>query len=468
MTTSTEVRVTPARNKEISSVLVLISFMLVISSFQLNATMLSPAIGDMATRLNTNPGVIGWSSTVFLSVAAALAVFFPPLADKIGRKKVTTISVAVMVVGTLIVLFTNSPALLILGRALQGFCGATFALGNLTLRAILDPKKYGFYIGLVAAVNSGVAGVDTLLGGVLTDAYGYKSVILVILVVEVLALLMVQLYVPETSIPAVANMDWMGAISLTGALWGLNMAVTFGFSQVGWTSPLTIAMFAITLISASAFFIVEKKHHDPLVPLSELAARSTWAQLGTTFFTMASAFAVLIYLIPAVSQDPKSFGMSSTTSAIMYLTPFSLAGWLVAPLVGSFAPRLGYRLVLRAGLIGTLVILGVMQFFGFGDKWLIFALALLMGVSYAGISNTCLNALGVLYASETRPGVLPGLTSAAFNLGAGMGIGVMASTVARSADNGYAAGLLVGLICAAIAVAISLFLPAKVGSEEKI
>lgn len=144
MTTSTEVRVVPARDKDISPVLVLISFMLVTSSFQLNATMLSPAIGDMATRLNTNPGVIGWSSTVFLSVAAALAVFFPPLADKIGRKKVTSISVAVMVVGTLIVLFTNSPSLLIVGRALQGFAEPLLPWGTLLFGQFSIQRSTGF------------------------------------------------------------------------------------------------------------------------------------------------------------------------------------------------------------------------------------------------------------------------------------------------------------------------------------
>ena len=88
--------------------LVLVAIMLVIASFQLNATMLSPAIGDMATRLGTNAGVIGWSSMLFLSVAAGLAIFFPPLADKIGRRTSLLISVAFMVIGTVLVIVSDS------------------------------------------------------------------------------------------------------------------------------------------------------------------------------------------------------------------------------------------------------------------------------------------------------------------------------------------------------------------------
>ena len=56
------------RGKPARPVLVLVSLILVVASFQLNATMLSPAVSDMAAELDTNVGVIGWSSTVFLSL----------------------------------------------------------------------------------------------------------------------------------------------------------------------------------------------------------------------------------------------------------------------------------------------------------------------------------------------------------------------------------------------------------------
>lgn len=150
------------RGKPARPVLVLVSLVLVVASFQLNATMLSPAVTDMAVKLDTNVGVIGWSSTIFLAVAAALAIFLPPFSDLVGRKKILIISVSVMLIGTVIVLVSSSPAALIFGRALQGFVGATFALSNLTLHAMLEPKKYGLYIGIVAAMNAGVGGVDTL------------------------------------------------------------------------------------------------------------------------------------------------------------------------------------------------------------------------------------------------------------------------------------------------------------------
>lgn len=448
--------------------LVLVAIMLVIASFQLNATMLSPAIGDMATRLGTNAGVIGWSSMLFLSVAAGLAIFFPPLADKIGRRTSLLISVAFMVIGTVLVIVSDSVWLLMVGRFLQGFCGATFALGNLTLRTILPAKKYGFYLGLVAAINSGVAGIDTLAGGLIVDFAGYKGIFCTILVIEILAIVGVILWVPETKVPAAQKMDWGGALSLTGCLWSANMMLTFGFGSWGWMSSYTLTALACSIIFGAVFVYFESHAAFPLLPLSELLNRHTWGLATTTLFTMASAFSVLIYLVPAVAQDIHAgLGMGGTVSALMYLMPFSLVGWFFAPFVGKLAPKWGYRVMLRLGLAGSIVLLFALVVMGFQNRWALFGIAVLMGLTFSALSNTTLNAMGVLYASASRPGVLPGITSAAFNLGAGIGTGIMSSMVASSvavsgsALVGYHHAALVGCVCACVALVFAFVLPAK-------
>ncbi|MCG7228496.1 MFS transporter [Corynebacterium minutissimum] len=461
------------RGKPARPVLVLVSLVLVVASFQLNATMLSPAVTDMAAKLDTNVGVIGWSSTIFLAVAAALAIFLPPFSDLVGRKKILVISVSVMLIGTVIVLVSSSPAALIFGRALQGFVGATFALSNLTLHAMLDPKKYGLYIGIVAAMNAGVGGVDTLIGGVIVDTWGYKGIVWVILLVAILALFLVLVAVPDTRVEGTGGMDWLGALTLTGSLWCANMALTLGFSTIGWSSFWTILFVASAIVCSVGFYLQEKRAEVPLVSIQELKSRTTWGQLGTTFFALASAFSTLLYIVPAFSQDESGFAMSGTKSAFLYLMPFSLLGWALSPLVGKLAPTVGYRKVLRLGLLGSALLICCIWLFGLTNEWLLFALSFLMGATYVAGTNTPLNTTGVLYASEERPGVLPGLTSAAFNLGAGVGTGVMASIVSKSLSSGdvlsgYRAALVVGLVCAVAALLCSYLMPAKVGNDIRV
>ena len=165
--------------------------------------------------------------------------------------------------------------------------------------------------------------------------------------------------------------------------------------------------------------------------------------------------------------------MSGTKSAFLYLMPFSLLGWALSPLVGKLAPTVGYRKVLRLGLLGSALLICCIWLFGLTNEWLLFALSFLMGATYVAGTNTPLNTTGVLYASEERPGVLPGLTSAAFNLGAGVGTGVMASIVSKSLSSGdvlsgYRAALVVGLVCAVAALLCSYLMPAKVGNDIRV
>lgn len=467
-----KVIVQPVCGTTIQSSVVLAVLILVVTSFQLNATMLSSAVGNMATELKTPDGIIGWSTTVFFAVASALGILLPPYSDQIGRRRALIGSVVVMLIGTVITLLGNNPTWLIFGRALQGFCGATFALSYLTLRATLGPKEYGVALGLVAAVNSGIGGVDTFIGGLIVDSFGYKGILWVILVVEVLALVGLFRYVPETRLAQAQKMDWPGALTMTGGLCSLTIVLTLGFSPIGWHSPWTLSFLLAGIVLGVAFFIVESRVSVPLMPLNILAQRQTWGLLGTTFFTLASSFAVLFYTIPAFSQNETAgFGMDGTTSALMYLTPFSLLGWLLAPFAGMLAPRLGYRLVLRTGLVGSMILM-ILMVFRFQDQWMLFALALLMGATYSAAASTVLGGLGVVYSVPERPGVLTGLNSAAFSLGASVGTGLMASLVLSAEQpesiDGYRNALIVGAVFGVLAFIFSLILPGSSSSSEKI
>jgi MFS family permease len=57
-------------------------------AFQLNASMLSPALVTMGQELKTDQAVIGLSQTWFFTAAALFSLFLPRLSDIVGRKKV--------------------------------------------------------------------------------------------------------------------------------------------------------------------------------------------------------------------------------------------------------------------------------------------------------------------------------------------------------------------------------------------
>ncbi|WGD37760.1 MFS transporter [Lysinibacter sp. HNR] len=449
--------------------LVLTALLIAVASFQLNATMLAPAITSISTELNTTPTVVGLSSTVFLFMAAIAGIVLPPLSDIIGRRRALVYSISVMAAGSLIATIAVNVPMLMIGRALQGACGATISLSILMLRDLLNKRQFGKYLGILTAVNSGVGGVDTLLGGIIADTLGFRGIFALTLVLELLAIVLIRLWTPESDAVVGSRMDWPGTITLALALLAINGGLTLAFGEAGWTHGYTWACLGAGAILLITFGLIENRVKQPLLPMKVLRQRGVWGLLATTFFTMSSSFAVLLFLIPAWSQDVNvGFGMNGTVSALLFLLPFSLLGWAVAPFAGHFAPRVGYRLVLRIGLAGSAaLILGLIA--GIEHQWVAFVLVFLMGATYSAASATALNGLGIIYAPASKPGILPGLNSTMFNFGASIGIGMLAATIAATPDTaGFKQALIVAGVLAVIALSVSFALPAKQVEGERV
>lgn len=447
----------------------LIALLVAVASFQLNATMLAPAIQSMATSLHTSTSNIGLSSTLFLFAAALAGIVLPPLSDRIGRRPVLVGSIAVMALGSLISTVAPNVVILDVGRILQGICGATIALGILTLRTTITVATFGRYLGILTAINSGVAGVDTLLGGVIVDAVGFRGVFAFMLVLEIIAVVLLRRYVPQNAATSSGPLDWIGMVLLALTMFALTLGLTLGFGQAGWSAPATIASMVGTAVLAVIFFFRERSATSPLLPVAVMRSRPVWSLLLTTFCTMASSFAVLLFLIPAYSQDASAgLGLDGTKSALLFLMPFSLLGWALAPVAGQLAPRLGYRVVMWTGLAGNIVLL-VLSALLLHNMWLLAACVFLMGATYSAAALTTLNGLGVLFAPASYPGILPGLNASMFNFGASVGIGAMASALgAAGGAGGYREALFIAVAFACAALVAALLIPGRSTTAEKI
>ena len=447
---------------DVKPVLVLTALAVAVASFQLNATMLAPAIGTMAAELDTDIATIGLSSTVFSFVTAIAGLFWPPLSDIIGRKRALLLSTSILTLGSLIAALAVNVPMLMVGRALQGACGATFALSFLVLRRVVEPKSFGRYVGIITAINAGVGGIDTLLGGIIADAVGFRGIFGLTLVLEIVAVVMIARWTPEVRELTTSRMDWWGIGTLTLTLVAINIGLTTAFLPGGWTEWKTWVSFVVAVMALIAFRVGEGRVANPLLPTEALSDRGVWGLLLTTFFTLASSFSVLVFVVPALTQDAVGgFGLSSTWSAIIFLMPYSLLGWITAPIFGTLAPRIGYRLVLRLGLLGSLVLTGLMVL-GVSNAVMLACVVFFMGATYSAAASCALNGLGIIYAPASHPGILPGMNSAAFNFGAAVGIGIMSAVIAGDpGTGGYRSALIIACVFTALAFIFSLVLPAR-------
>lgn len=457
-----------------STAAVMTALLVACFAFQLNASMLSPALERMAKELKTTDDVIGLTQTVFFTAAALFSLFLPRLGDMIGRRKLLTGMMVLTAVGCVLSALagmTGSVALLFVGRVIQGVAGPTVPVCLIMLRmAVPDPKRYGTLLGVITAVNGGIAGVDALAGGWLAQNFGFGSVFWTMAIIAVLAAVAVAFLTDESLVPGDHRMDWSGTIALVVAV-GALLTI---FNELAKLSKanfwLVAGLFLLAALSAVAFWIQEERTSQPLVATVYLRSRSTWALLLTTTLTMTGVFAVMNGLVPGLAQNT-GYGPGLGTDVVSFwtLTPYAIAGLLMGPVSGTLAGRFGYRKVLRVGLLGTVIGLGaIFAISPSATPVLLLAVNVFVGITYAGMSNIMLNGLGVVLSPSDNPGYLPGLNAGAFNLGAGISFAILpaVSVALGSGLDGFQGAVITGLVLLALAFASSLLIPAPAVEKE--
>ncbi len=439
-----------------SKFIILVALLFGVVAFQLNASMVAPAVPEIARTLRTTPGLVGLSQTLFFLVGGIAGIALTRYSDHAGRRKILICSLVAMCIGTVAAMLAPSITVLCAGRLLQGASGSVFQITYLILRDIMTPAQFGPALGIVTAISCGVGGADQFLGGLLSDRWGFRSIFFVIFAVGIVAIAMALRCVPESTAPSAGSMDWMGAAALSAALIFANVGVARGGSN-GWADFATLLLLALAFASFVVFWYVEKRRAHPLISTKHLESRQIWPIVATTVATLTGVFAAINFTVVVFSQDPQAgFGMSATASSLLFLSPAAAIGVLAAPTTGWIAPRAGWRRVMWIGLVLTIASLAVATIW-LNHKWTVFAAFALLGVFYNGLALTPINGLGVILSPEDAPGSLPGLNGACFQIGAGLGIAIVGPIVTSGRFATYQEAMWISVAMTVVALFASLW-----------
>nr|WP_083907403.1 MFS transporter [Alloscardovia criceti] len=443
------------------------ALLVAIFAFQLNASMLSPALTTMEHELNTTSAQIGLTQTVFFTAAALFSLFLPRLADLIGRKKVLVGMLVITTLGCIVSALAPNVAILMIGRILQGTAGPIVSMCLIMLhQAVTEEKRYTKLMAILTSVNGGIAGVDAIFGGFLAGTWGFRSVFVAMAIIAGLAIVLVYLFAEESTAEETPAMDWLGAFLLVVAMGTLITAINEMQKLAAANWGLTVILLIVSVVCFVAFWMVEKRSAAPMVSTVYLKQRRTWGLLLSTTLTMTGIFAVMNGIVPAVAQDPTyGTGLSASVVSFATLTPYALIGLAFGPIAGVLAARFGYLKVLRAGLaVSTLGMLFAVYVAAHPSIWGLVLVSIVLGFSYAGTVNIMLNGLSIVLSPADNPGYLPGLNSGAFNLGAGLSyVALYAAlsmfTQSSSVSAGYVAAVVTGLVLVILALGASFLVP---------
>ncbi|MFF3458366.1 MFS transporter [Streptomyces sp. NPDC002730] len=455
----------------------LLAMVLAVLGYQINATMLSPALPDVIERLGTTTAAAGLSQTLFFLMAAIGQVTLARLSDQRGRKPMMVVCAFVLIAGNLLCVFAPNIEIFIAGRILQGISAAMFTLAFLTLNQLLTPAGFGKAAGIITAVNGGLAGVDAIAGGQIADTIGFRGIFVCSTLIAVAGLIGVRKYVPDVPpTTADARFDARGIAALSLGLTGILVGLAQGASW-GWASPLTLGFLFGGLVALVLFVVSQKSAANPVIDIEVLASRRAWPLLITTVCTLGGAFGAVALTIPLFSQDARvGLGLSAVTAAVLFLTPIQLIGVISAPLTGRLGPKIGWRRVVVTGAAANFAIFVFATFF-LDNQWILVTSLAALGVTYGGFMLTGLNGLAVTTAPKDKPGSLSGLNGACFGIGASLGIAIASAMITAGSDAhgpteaGYQHAMYAALALLAIGVVSSLLIqrpdPETVAVEEE-
>ncbi|WP_168211450.1 MFS transporter [Actinosynnema sp. ALI-1.44] len=409
------------------------------------ATVANPSI---AADLHTGLDTLQWVVNAYLIAQAVLLIAAGNLGDRFGHRRVFFIGLVGFVTASLLVALSGGMISLIAFRLLQGAFGAMLlpsALGILRGTFPADQLKLAISVFMGAFVVGGVLG--PVVGGLVLNHAGWRWVFLINVPLGALALVLGLLTIRRNRIhdDTVRPMDLSAVLLLALTLLGLLVGLSQGPYR-GWTSPVTLASYAVAIGFGTLFVLRERAARAPLLPPHLFRTRPIIAAVLLTLLVGGLAFGswyyVILYLQNIRDHSPLAAGL--------YLLPVTAAFVVGSPLGGLLNQRFGSRTPLLTGLVLVGAGLGgLSQLDGTTPGFVIWPLLVATGLGTSFVTPTAMEVI-VGNTPEKMAGVASGLGQTALLVGNAIGVsgigtiiaaGVRGSLPDHLADQGVPAGV---------------------------
>jgi drug resistance transporter, EmrB/QacA subfamily len=327
----------------------------------LDTTIVNIAIPTIQANLKTNLDTVSWILTAYNLIFAVLLVTLGRFADQYGRKRMVMISMVIFSAGSLLCALagtmgsatgTSSINWLIAFRVLQGVGGAGLNPISLAIIiAVFPPQKRGAAIGVWGALSGLASAIGPVLGGFLVETFDWRYIFLINLPFCVVGLIMVALFVPETSNPKVSkHIDVLGIIFLSIAIFCLVLAITQGNSW-GWTSIITLSLYAGAVLAFIIFVLVEMRQQEPIIDF-HLFKTISFTGANITMFLFGLAIQGQFLIMVLFFQNALGFDQLHAAYAIL---PAPLTAFLISIIGGRFSRRINSFYLAIIGMVAITI-----------------------------------------------------------------------------------------------------------------
>jgi EmrB/QacA subfamily drug resistance transporter len=393
----------------------------------LDNTIVNVALPSIQRDLRIDVSELEWVVNGYALTFAVLMLTGGKLADLLGRRLIFIVGLAIFTLSSLACGLANGPEVLIGARIVQGVGAALMNPATLSIiTATFPPRQRGMAIGIWAGVSALALAIGPLVGGVVTEQIDWSWIFFINVPVGIVAIVVARLVIAESRDTAhEQRLDLPGLITSGIGLFALTYALIEA-NTYGWTSARILSLFAVALVTLTAFVVLERRQRLPMLDLS-LFKNSTFAGANATMMLVALAMFGVFFFVSLYMQN--ILGYSATEAGASFL-PMTMLIILVAPVAGRLSDRFGSRWLMGAGMLlvsGSLLIFSRLDLSsGF---WNLFPGLVVGGLGMAlSMAPTTSAAMGSV--PVDKAGVGSAVLNSMRQVGGSLGIAIMGAIVA--------------------------------------
>ncbi len=321
---------------------------LVVIIVVIDNTIVNVALPVLSRDLHASNSSLQWIVDAYSLPFAGLLLAGGGLSDRLGRKRVMQIALLAFGAFSLLAAFSHSVPTLLAARALMGASAAFIfpaTLSTLTI-AFEDLNERAKAFGVWGAASGVAIAIGPVVGGLLLVHFWYGSIFLINAPLVLVAVVLSNYVVPESTSPTRRRLDVVGLVLGTSGVTMLTLAIIQGPSW-GWHSLTTFTLFAVALLALIIFVIYELRRVGPLLDVRVFTNRTFSAAAGAIAVNYFALFG-FIFLITQYFQLIRGY---SALSAGIHTLPFAAVVMVATPLGAVVSLKVGVRYVVAAGLL---------------------------------------------------------------------------------------------------------------------
>jgi len=392
----------------------------------LDGSVLNVAVPAIRSDLHSSLGNAQWVLNAYTLTLAGLLLTAGAMGDRTGLRRMFLGGAVVFTGASLACAAAPSIPALIAARVVQGLGAAALLPATLALIPHLFPDAAGQARAAVVwvGIGAGAVALGPLVGGLLIDALGWRSIFLINLPIGVFSVLLGRLTIPETPRHH-RPVDRFGQLTAIVTLVLVTAAVIRG-GQAGWRSPVTIGTLVAGLVCGGAFWAGEHRVHQPMLPPRFFAVRARSvavvcaALIGFLFY--GTLFMMSLYF-----QQLRGWTPGSTGVALLPLT----VGTLVGPFLiyRPLSRRFGHPVLLVSGFACCGLGVAVLAPTGPHTAYAWLGLGLLLIGLASTIAFSALTSLLVANVSADQAGLASGVQNTTRQTGALMSVSILGAVL---------------------------------------